>query len=130
MASAALEVTPAHAPEALLRRCVACARDGAQALQAVCAAAAVCRALRHAAEDDSLWHALALRLWPGARALADAPRGWRAFVRARTLAQRRFDAQPCRASAWQLSDYTLLLDVHDAATLLSARKHLLRCCCP
>lgn len=104
-------------PSELLLQCVASAPTAAEALQSVCAAAMTCRALRRAAHAEGVWQALALRLWPSSGALADAPPpcGWRAFVRARTLAQRRFEAEPQPARTWTLGDFQLFFDVKAAS---------------
>jgi hypothetical protein len=122
MVAPVLELTSAQEPALVQLLCcvVAGARNGTEALQAVCSAAVVCRSLRAASADDAgVWQALALGLWPDVRALdAPPPRGFRAFVRARILAQRRFETRGWQERA--LSDFLLFVDVQDAAVLHAA----------
>ena len=118
----------------VLTACVAGADSGADALQSLAATAGVCRSWFFAARDEKHWQLLAFRLWPAAATFERAPTGgWRCFVRARTLAERRgvtSDAPQCdwmkEAGDLPLDRYRFFLDVFDADSGALVTSALLR----
>ena len=115
-------ILPRDALLHVLTACVSGADSGAGALQSLAAAAGVCRAWFFAARDEKHWRLLAVRLWPAAATFERAPTGgWRCFVRARTLAERRGVTSDSPKYAWMLNAgdlpldrYLFFLDVFDA----------------
>jgi hypothetical protein len=113
---------PRDALPLVLTACVAGADSGAGALQSLAAAAGVCRSWYFAARDKKHWQLLAFRLWPAAATFERAPTGgWRCFVRARTLAERRGVTSDSPQFEWMqeagdlpLDRYRFFLDVFDA----------------